>query len=129
MRTTSSRTDEFDRVRRRLDEWRRTRAYARAPIPDALWAGAVRVAQRHGLYPTARALGVDYGSLERHVAEATRKAARAQPTFVELPPAPARAGECVIELTGPRVTVHIRLAGVALADVATLGRTLVGAEG
>ncbi len=127
MRTTSSRTDDLDRVRRRLDEWRRTRAHARAPIPRRLWAGAVRLARRHGLYHTARAVRVDYGALKRHV-EATRKAVRAQPTFVELPPAPAwGTGEYVIELTGPSATVQIRLTGMALADVATLGRTLVGA--
>ncbi len=125
MSTTASR-DELDRVRRRLDEWRRTRTYSRAPIPRALWAGAVRLARRHGLYQTARALHVDYGSLKRRV-EAPPMGAR--PAFVELPPAPAReAGAYVIEFTGPRATVHIRLAGVALAEVATLSRILVGTD-
>jgi len=128
MSTTSSGADDLDRVRRRLDEWRRTRTYPRAPIPRALWASAVRLARRHGLYQTARTVRVDYGSLKRHV-EAADEAARAQPAFVELPAAPAReAGAYVIELTGPRATVHIRLAGVALADVATLSRILVGAD-
>ena len=127
MSTKSSRVDDLGRVRRRLDEWRRTRAYPRAPIPNTLWACAVRLAREHGLYRTARALRVDYGGLKRHVDAANGSGARS--AFVELPPPPARGtGECVIELTGPRATVHIRLAGLALADVAALSWTLVGAD-
>ena len=127
MSRTASR-DELDRVRRRLDEWRHTRAHPRSPIPKTVWARAVRLARRHGLAPTARVLRVDYTSLKRHV-EATQAAARPQPAFVELPPAPAReAGAYGIALTGPRATVHIRLTGVALAEVATLSRMLVGVD-
>ena len=34
----------------------------------------------------------------------------------------------VIELTGPRGTVRLRVPGLALADLATLSRTLAGVE-
>ena len=34
----------------------------------------------------------------------------------------------VIELTGPGGTVRLRVPGLALADLATLSRTLVGAD-
>ena len=36
-------------------------------------------------------------------------------------------GACVIDVTGPQATVHIRLASVALADVAALSRLLMAA--
>ncbi len=41
--------------------WRQHRR-TRGRIPDTLWALAVRLVKRHGLNPTARALGVDYYS-------------------------------------------------------------------
>lgn len=62
--TTPSRP--FERVRRRLEHWRRTRAHPRSPIPDAIWAGAIALVRQHGLYQTARALRVDYGALKQH---------------------------------------------------------------
>jgi len=37
-------------------------------------------------------------------------------------------GTSVIELTGPGGTVRLRVPGLALADLATLSRRLVGAD-
>ena len=45
--------------RSRFQAWRQRRR-TRSRIPDTLWALAVRLVKRHGLNPTARALGVDY---------------------------------------------------------------------
>jgi hypothetical protein len=117
-------------VRQRLERWRRTRAYARAPIPAALWGAAVRLARQHGLYRTARALRVDYGALKTHVERADGvDDAAGPPTFVELAPVPARqVNECVIELDAPRCTTRLRVSGVAVADLVALTRALGGSD-
>lgn len=80
------------------------------------------VARQDGLYRTARALGLDYGAVRRHVEAA--EAAGARPTFVELPSPPS--GEYVIELDGQHGTVRLRVPGIPLSDLATLGRLLAG---
>jgi hypothetical protein len=79
------------------------------------------------VYPTARALGINYGALKAHVERAAPAAER--PTFVELAPVRARqASECVIELETPRGTTRIRMSGIAVADVVALARALGESE-
>jgi hypothetical protein len=51
-------------LRQRLDEWRGSHARGVA-FPEALWSAAGRVAQRRGVYITARALGLEYKKLKR----------------------------------------------------------------
>ena len=128
--TKSLRTLDMARVRWRLDQWRRTRAHPRSPIPKTLWAGAVALARQQGLYQTARALHLDYGGLKAHVEAAdARGGTRRPPAFVEFAGSTLTdLSPCVIELTGPRGTVRLRVAGLALADLATLSRTLTGTE-
>ncbi len=81
------------RVRERLEEWRGSHARGVA-FPQALWSAAGRVAQRRGVYLTARALGLEYNKLKAAsgagVARATRKAT------VRLTPKPMK----FVELTG-----------------------------
>jgi hypothetical protein len=128
IRTTSRRQLDLTDVRGRLDRWRRTRAHARSPIPKALWADAVALVRQQGLYRTARALHLDYGGLKAHVEVADGRGG-GRPTFVELVGSTvADRGTSVIELTGPGGTVRLRVPGLALADLATLCRRLVGAE-
>jgi hypothetical protein len=117
-------------VRQRLERWRRTRAYARAPIPAALWAAAVMLARQHGLYRTARALRLDYGALKAHIERADGvEDAAGQPTFVELGPVTApQVNECVIELDAPRGTTRLRVSGVTVADLVALTRALGGSD-
>ena len=89
----------MEKVRGRLERWRRGRVSRRSPIPAALWAAAVTVARRHGLYPTARTLHLDYTSLKKHLQSADERApALASPTFVELAPVPLATTpyDCVI---------------------------------
>ena len=127
-RTTSRRPLDLTDVRGRLDRWRRTRTHARSPIPNALWADAVALARQQGLYRTARALHLDYGGLKAHVKAADARGG-GRPTFVELAgPTRTDLSACVIELTGPGGTVRLRVPGLALADLATLSRRLVGAD-
>lgn len=128
--TKAGRPLRVERVRRRLERWRRTRAHPRSPIPDTIWVSAVAVARQDGLYQTARALRVDYGALKHHM-EATGETdrRRSTPAFIEVAGSTlSDLGACVIELEGPRATVRIRMPGLALADLATLSRTLVGVD-
>ena len=129
-RPQSVRSVAMERVRRRLEHWRRTRPYVRAPIPNSLWAEAVALARQHGLYETARALPIHYGALKQHLEAADRPGvAGARSRFVELTPTPATAcGDCVIEVDGPRTTVRLRLPGIELPDLARLSRALAGVE-
>ena len=55
---------EVSRMRRRLDEWRKSNAPGTA-LPRRLWASAGRLARRHGIHRTARALGLEYNKLKR----------------------------------------------------------------
>ena len=69
--------------RSRFQAWRQRRR-TRSRIPDTLWALAVRLVKRHGLNPTARALGVDYYSLKKRAEATTASEPPAPgPTFVE----------------------------------------------
>jgi hypothetical protein len=52
----------LEAVRERLESWRRTRTTR--GIPEPLWRSAVRLARRAGVYPVARALGLNYESLK-----------------------------------------------------------------
>ncbi len=111
----------LEQTQRRIARWRETRTHRGAPIPTALWTAAIALARRHGLYPTARALHLDYGSLKkrRDAADAGRVSS---PTFVELPGArPRGLGSCVIDLEGPRGRrMRIEVTGVTVADLVML---------
>src|SRR5437867_6989171 len=97
--TKSPRPLTLERVRRRLEGWRRTRAHPRAPIPQSIWADAVALARQRGLYQTARALPIHYGGLKQHLEAADRTVSAGAPLgFVELRPMTSAADEdCVIE--------------------------------
>jgi hypothetical protein len=120
------RRPRLETVRQRLDRWRETRGHARAPLPRRLWATAVALVPEHGLYGTARALGVSYGALKRHVDQHKGEPReRATTRFVELPP-PSTTYVIEIEgAAGPRV--RVRLNGPTLAEVAGFARLVVGA--
>jgi len=123
-------TPRIHDVRRRLERWRQTRPHQRAPFPEVVWAAAVALAHRDGLYQTARALRLNYGALKAHVERANGvDQATPRPTFVELAPVPARSvSECVIELDAPRGTTRVRVSGLAVADLVALARALGGSE-
>jgi len=130
MTVRSSRPVAMKRVRRRLERWRRTRPYARARIPNSIWAGAVALARQYGVYETARALPIHYGALKQHLEAADRTAVpRERSRFVELTPMPpAACDDSVIEVDGPRATVRIRLHGMGLPDLARLSRVIAGVD-
>jgi hypothetical protein len=96
-------------------------------MPAALWAAAVALARRHGLYPTARALRLDYGALKKRL-DAAGAGRAPSPAFVELPAArPTGLGACVIELDGPRGgRMRIEVPGATLADLVALTQVAWG---
>ena len=130
MSTTRTRRPRLETVRRRLDRWRQTRAHPRMPLPPRLWTAAMALVAEHGLYGTARALQLDYGTLKRHV-DATGGPARGRVPagFVELStPPPAAHDGWLLEVEGARSTVRCRLHGVAITDLAHFTRLVVGPE-
>jgi len=127
----------LEALRRRFERWRRTRRIG-SRIPEPLWAAAVKLAEVHGIHPTAKALGVDYyslkGRLEEQSASRSRRAAAAAAangaTFVELA-ATAATGipECLLELEDVEgAKMRIQLKGIDAGDLATLSRSLWGIE-
>ena len=123
----------LSRVHRQFDLWRsRHRKYTR--LPEELWRQAAAVAREHGLNKTARALGLKYYSLKKHLDEMTAEQVvptKAEPDFIELMPGVMTPGsiECTIEWAdggGSTVRMHIKGAGpselVSLAGVLRSGR-------
>jgi len=101
-------------LRRRFERWRAKRT-GLSRIPASLWAAAVKATRRHGLNPTAQALGLDYNALKRHVAAAEAEPAsghgsegRAVATFVELTPGHQSGVDCLL---GDRLTCVLGLSG------------------
>lgn len=122
----------LERLRRRIDRWRDTRD-GRRRIPQGLWASAVKAAGRYGLSPTARALGLDYYSLQKHV-DATASCGepdrREEAGFIEVAPAAsAGAPECSLELVHPRgARLRVQLKGMPAPDLAALSRSFWDTE-
>lgn len=102
-RTTPIVANDMEQTRRRLERWRETRTGG-VRLPEELWAAAIKLARRHGVYLTARALGLEYNKLKR-LSQSTGEPQKElpTPTFVELIAAqPAAGSQCRIEMEGPR---------------------------
>jgi len=141
----------LERLRRRFDRWRETRE-GRSHIPEALWASAVKATGRHGLNPTARALGLDYYSLKKRVEAdgsrdgsdqrevvrpgGSRQVAKSaagrihRGDFIELAPVPSACSpECILELEHPGgAKMRVHLTGMPAPDWAALSRSFWGME-
>jgi hypothetical protein len=103
---TKTQPRELSRMRQRLNDWRKGNARGVA-FPANLWASAGRLAQRHGVFRTARALGLEYNKLKRASGgtvariggEAKKPAVQKAVKFVELTGAlPASGSECRVSL-------------------------------
>jgi hypothetical protein len=116
---------DFESLGRRLAQWRASRPHLRAPIPEPLWAEAVMLARRHGVFETARTLRVGYDGLRRRVNQAPVSALPV-PTFVELSHAPrSPAALWVLEFRGADGrSLRVQLPAMPLGDLATLARTV-----
>src|SRR5271157_2004342 len=113
----------------RFEDWRRTRR-GKLPIPEPLWAAAAELARSHGVCQTAQVLRLEYKKLKQLTdGQAGGKPVRhrrapAPATFMGLVPPPTAAGECVIELEGPRGKMRIQWKGATAPDLAGLSRVL-----
>jgi hypothetical protein len=96
-------------LRGKLDAWRTSNARG-AAFPGALWSAAGRVARRHGVYVTSRALGLEYSKLKRMSGAVVSRASgqrevRSAPkplTFIDVTGMlPGNAGGCRVSLQGP----------------------------
>ena len=119
----------LEAVRRRFAEWRKTHR-ARSPLPNSLWAAAVKMAGKYGLYCTARALPVEYYSLKKWVQQRSavaRGARRSRPlaAFVELPPPPlVGVCDCILEMEDAAgVKMRCQVKTTAPSDLAVLCRS------
>ena len=128
-RKTGNLPADVENTRRRLEQWRQ-RHQAPTPLPESLWAEAVKLAGKYGVSRTARALGVGYYSLrdrvEREtVASAAGRPTRSEATFLELAVSPpSGAGECLLEWEdagGGKMRVHLK--GVEVPDLVALSRS------
>ena len=125
---------ELENVRRRFEDWRRTRT-VRTRIPEPLWAAAVEMAKEYGIHRTAKILRIGYYGLKKRVeVEAPSSFSADVPpegsvaTFLELA-APVATGvaECILELEdghGAKMRVHLK--GVEAPDLAALSRSFWG---
>ena len=134
---------DMRKVYLRLKRWRRSHT-GRLPIPEPLWAAAAELAREHGVFPTAKALRLEYGKLKQQVEAADSvakgrvakapvavppRARRAPPAFVELmAPRPGSFPAGVVELEGRRGRMRIELKGIATAELVALSRALWSGE-
>ena len=120
------------RVQRKLTYWRQ-RHRRGARIPEELWREAAELACAHGINCTARALRMDYYSLQKRAAATVRLGVRPSaagagpraPEFVELLPGGPSAPrpECRIEVEdGGGAKLRIHLQGGEFPDVTALTR-------
>ena len=118
----------LSRARRQFDRWRSRQPNQRARLPEALWQNAVALAHKHGINKTARALGLKYESLKKHLAATATgesKPGQGRCEFLELLPSLVTSPfiECVIELEdGGSTTMRMHVKGARMVDLASFAR-------
>jgi hypothetical protein len=115
-------------ARHQFDHWRSQQPNKRTRLPKELWRQAVALAKEHGLNRTARALGLKYYSLKKHLDDTDTDAlvaAKPTPDFIELLPDTMTPGgiDCMIEcVDGSDVTLRMHIKGAGLSDLTSLAR-------
>ena len=92
--------EEFLELQHRLAEWRKDHS-RRTPLPGEIWAAAVELARRHGVYRTARSLPIDYVNLRKRLNVAAPPTGVARPEFVEVLMPSAQPAACIEVLRIP----------------------------
>ena len=136
---------DMQRLYKRFERWRSAHT-GRLPIPERWWRAAAELAREHGVFPTAKALHLEYGKLKQQAEllgpTAKRRSAKVRtrvrghvppapspPSFVELmAPRSGSLPSAVVELEGPRGRMKIELKGVATAELVALSRALWDGE-
>jgi hypothetical protein len=120
----------YARLGRRIETWRRTRPKPRA-MPEDLWEAAARLAEKHGINPTAKALRLQYYALKdrvdgRRPRGRERAAAGRKPTFLEVPRLATPPSQNVLEIVredGTKVTLRLSAAVDVVAVLESVWRT------
>ena len=117
---------EIEQVRERLELFR-SEHRGRRPLPPELWSAAAQLAQRFGVYRTAKALRLSYESLKQHLPAGAALASKRKKTpakFLELLPlSSALLPECSVELENARgAKMKIQLKGAAMGELSNLTR-------
>ena len=107
----------------RFQAWRGLRKPG-DPIPQSLWAIAIRLAKAHGVSRTAAVLHLDYYRLKHRTAGAPASEPQPSgPAFVELAPPVLVAKQCRFDLdNGSGATMRVQLVGYDAADIEALAR-------
>lgn len=106
-------------LRQQVEEWRKHKG-SNEKMPEPLWEGAIELAKLYGVSPVQRILRIDYRGLERRALGINQPAAKARtavrPSFIELPPLPARRPEHLVELedgTGRKLSLKVAVGHLA----------------
>lgn len=123
---------DIEQVRRRLQEWRRSRRHG-ARIPEDLWIAAVKLAKKYRPARVAHRLGLDYNGLKQRLKTAKQHGTsepQSQPGFIELFPfAPSSHCQCTMEIEDRRgAKMKLELKGMSAGDVAAVSRALWSAQ-
>src|SRR6266446_3001337 len=98
----------------RLEEWRSENP-PRTRLPEPIWEAAVKMAQRHGLHRTTKALRMDYTRLKKRLPAGSPAPWSAPPAFLECLASPAAGPvECVVELESACGGMRVAMKGKAL---------------
>jgi len=123
---------DIEQVRRRLQEWRRSRRHG-ARIPEDLWIAAVKLAKKYRPARVAHTLGLAYNGLKQRLKTAKQHGTSEQASkagFIELLPfAPASHCACTMEIedrSGAKMKLELK--GVSAGDVAAVSRALWSAQ-
>jgi len=98
-RATATVPPEIEEAQLQLEKWRCERKRGQR-IPENLWGTAVELAKQHGVWPTARALNLDYNGLKRRVRNGEDDVKSG--AFVELIPQGAMLCTCIVEMEDAR---------------------------
>ncbi|MEW6441853.1 MAG: hypothetical protein AB1640_13040 [bacterium] len=113
-------------VRERFEEWRRKRRRRAEPIPEELWAAAVRLTKEHSVVQVSKILRLDYTKLKRR---ASPEGSPRGPKLVEvdLCPPETPAGQCFLEVEEPHGRrLKLALKGKVDLDVLAVIRSMWG---
>ena len=111
---------KIEEAQEQFENWRRERKRGER-IPADLWATAVELAKQRGVWPIAKALGLDHSQLKRRAGNDEED--EKSDAFVELIPQGAMLYSCIVEMEDGRgARMRVELKGAA-ADVTALSRT------
>ena len=117
----------LESVQYQFEKWREARKSSREPIPENLWAAAIRLCNQHSINHVSRALHLSYTTLKKRIPgqkPVSKKKKSSLPFFVELDwQRNFPASECIIEMENAYGSkMRMRFKGQADLDLLELSR-------